>query len=314
MGPGFLGSPAFPFNLRPNSIFARMMERSKVPNDSFLRGSNNLTAPMGQDQAGGGGGGTGAAPITTQPVPLPASQFGGGGAGPGFSKGSNNAFSNLGIRTPGAYPQQQAEPFASVSTSYAAGGTVGPGGMAIRPGAGVQQGAMPPMQKLGSQAVPQELSPQSVDAYANQFMQQHPEQVAQIQQALQEAMATGELTPEELNRLMQMAQVAINEPSLWPQLRTFAIQQGIATEQDIPQQYDPALLYVVLVAAKAMQGMPPPQQGNMPPQQDMMQQGGQSPKVNIEAHEGEYVIPKNVVDMKGREFFDNLVGKYQSNG
>ena len=33
--------------------------------------------------------------------------------------------------------------------------------------------------------------------------------------------------------------------------------------------------------------------------------------VPIMAHEGEYVIPKNVVQMKGREFFDRLVEQYK---
>jgi hypothetical protein len=33
--------------------------------------------------------------------------------------------------------------------------------------------------------------------------------------------------------------------------------------------------------------------------------------VLINAHEGEYVIPANVVKMKGKEFFDSLVEKYK---
>jgi hypothetical protein len=33
--------------------------------------------------------------------------------------------------------------------------------------------------------------------------------------------------------------------------------------------------------------------------------------VLINAHEGEYVIPKRVVEMKGKEFFDSLVEKYK---
>lgn len=35
--------------------------------------------------------------------------------------------------------------------------------------------------------------------------------------------------------------------------------------------------------------------------------------VPIMAHEGEYVIPKNVVAMKGREFFDRMIEKYKDN-
>jgi hypothetical protein len=49
-----------------------------------------------------------------------------------------------------------------------------------------------------------------------------------------------------------------------------------------------------------------------------MAKGGEVPmskkrdgSVLINAHEGEYVIPANVVKMKGKEFFDSLVEKYK---
>jgi hypothetical protein len=38
--------------------------------------------------------------------------------------------------------------------------------------------------------------------------------------------------------------------------------------------------------------------------------GSASAPVMIEAHTGEYVIPKHVVDMKGREFFDRMLEQY----
>ena len=38
--------------------------------------------------------------------------------------------------------------------------------------------------------------------------------------------------------------------------------------------------------------------------------GEDSDPVMIEAHTGEYVIPKHVVDMKGREFFDRMLEQY----
>jgi hypothetical protein len=39
--------------------------------------------------------------------------------------------------------------------------------------------------------------------------------------------------------------------------------------------------------------------------------GSTDSPVPIMAHEGEYVIPKNVVQMKGKEFFDRLVEQYK---
>jgi len=38
--------------------------------------------------------------------------------------------------------------------------------------------------------------------------------------------------------------------------------------------------------------------------------GSDSEPVLIEAHTGEYVIPKHIVDMKGREFFDRMLEQY----
>jgi len=90
-------------------------------------------------------------------------------------------------------------------------------------------------------------------------------------------------------------------------------------------QFDSGLIFVVLLAIRAVRqgtaqstvgGMPMGMQGNPPI--PSMAQGGPVPSskkddggVLINAHEGEYVIPKNVVQMKGREFFDNLVEKYK---
>lgn len=194
--------------------------------------------------------------------------------------------------------------------SYEAGGMIGPGGMpepmGMPPGAGV---GLAPQGQAG-QGAP--MDPQMMDMQVNQFATQHPEQVAQIQQAIMEAMQSGELTQEELNMIIQLATVAAQNPEMYPYVRQFAIQQGIATEQDIPAQYDQGLIFTLLLAARATQ-----QQGGQPI--PSMAKGGKVPtsensdgSVLINAHEGEYVVPRHVVEMKGKEFFDNLVGKYEA--
>jgi len=219
----------------------------------------------------------------------------------------------------------------SMIPSYQAGGMIGPGGTP-RPPEPQQSG----MGVGVSAATPQgPMPPQMIEGQLNQFMRQNPQQVAQIRQVMMQAMQQGQFTQEELNMLGQLAQVAVQNPSMYPYVRRFAIQQGILSEQEMPQQFDQGLLFVILLAARAfqqdmggqnmMQGGSPRMAGgpSVTPAQvtsgaPSMAMGGTVPdskksdgSVLINAHEGEYVIPRNVVEMKGKEFFDNLVEKYK---
>jgi hypothetical protein len=206
--------------------------------------------------------------------------------------------------------------------SYQAGGMVGMGGMPEPTSAGLApQGQMP----QGGQQV----SPQMMEMQLNQFANQRPQEMAQIRQAITQAMQSGDLTQQELNMVIQLATVAAQNPEMYPYVRNFAIQQGIATEQDLPPQYDQGLIFVILLAARAVQAdiggqpmggpatevsAPQVSSGAMP----SMAKGGEVPQskksdgsILINAHEGEYVIPKHVVKMKGKEFFDSMVEKYK---
>lgn len=220
-----------------------------------------------------------------------------------------------------------ANSFMPQAPSYQAGGMVGPGGMPIRPGQQMPmpaqgQGA-PGLAPPGGQAQP--MNPQQVMAEAQRFAQQNPQQMQQIQMAVQQGLQSGELTPQELTMMTQMAMVALQNPSMYPQLRNIAIQQGIATEQDLSPQFDPGLLFTIMLIGQAMQsGQQPGQAAPMGQmgQQPMpsMARGGALPQkspnpdgsIPIRAHEGEYVIPAAVVRAKGTEFFDKLVQSYRS--
>lgn len=197
--------------------------------------------------------------------------------------------------------------------AFQEGGMVGPGGMPIRPGAGGAPGLAPQSQQM-TQA---DASPEQLQMEAQRFAQQNPQQLQQIQMAVQQAVQSGEVTPQELNMVVQMAMVALQNPAMYPQLRMVAIQQGLATEQDLSPQYDRGLLFAILLVGQSMQGMA----GAVAPGQQPMQsmaKGGPLPaksanadgSIPIKAHEGEYVIPSNVVRMKGVEFFDKLVQQY----
>lgn len=195
--------------------------------------------------------------------------------------------------------------------SYQQGGLVGPGGM---PAPTTMPSQMPPAQGVGvapniQQGAP--MDPKMLEMQLNQFATQNPQQMQQIQQEMMMAMQSGELTQDELNMMVQLATVASQNPQMYQYVRQFAIQQGLATEEDLPREYDQGLVFAILLAGRALQqagggaGIP------------SMAMGGKVPpskkddgSVLINAHEGEYVVPKNVVEMKGREFFDSLVAKY----
>lgn len=189
---------------------------------------------------------------------------------------------------------------------YQMGGMVGPQGQPMPP--------PPPTQGAGLQPQGQaQQTPglEAMQAEIQRVIQQNPQALQQMQQALMEAMQSGELTQQELNMMVQLATVAAQNPAMYPNVRNFAIQQGLAEADELPAEYDPGLVMVLLVAGQALQQgggqqpMPAMKEGGTVPKSDMADGG-----VPIMAHEGEYVIPKRVVEMKGKEFFDNLVAKY----
>lgn len=171
------------------------------------------------------------------------------------------------------------------------------------------------------------MSNQMLEMQINQFAAQHPEQIQLMQGAISEVMQTGQLTPEELNTVVQLATVAAQNPEMYPYVRKFAIQQGIATEQDLPAQYDQGLVFILLVVGRAMQqqlGSKPQGMGMEAEDEDegseepeeipTMKEGGAmknpaSKPVLAVLHTGEYVIPEHIVREKGTAFFDKMIGK-----
>jgi hypothetical protein len=196
--------------------------------------------------------------------------------------------------------------------TYAQGGMVGENGMPVMP-QGMQQG--------------QPMDSRQLEMQLNDFMRQNPQQVQQIAQAIQAGLQSGEITMEELNMAEQMAMTALQNPDMYQYIRQFAIQQGMATEQDLSPQYDQGLIFVILLAVRSvketggMQGgmgggaqqpvMNMASGGYVPRTMSPTRDGsGQRDDVAINVSPGEYVIPKKIVDAKGKEFFDNLLKKY----
>jgi hypothetical protein len=186
--------------------------------------------------------------------------------------------------------------------SYAEGGMVGAGGAPQRP-------PTPP-------------NAQAIMAEAKRFAQQNPQQVQQIQAEVQESLQSGETNPAQLQALSRMAMIVLQQPQLYPQLRIAAERQGLIDTDDMPEQYDPGVLFALLLVGQALGGQAsgaavgqPPDAGSAQPPMASMQRGGALParspnadgSVPINAHEGEYVIPAHVVRAKGTEFFDKLI-------
>ena len=146
----------------------------------------------------------------------------------------------------------------------------------------------------------------------------------------QQLMASGELTPDEVTTMARVAEAAMYNPSLYPQLRQFVVQQGMAP---LPPTFDQEVVIRIMAVARGLQQATPPGQVPGTAQAQMQRpvpgagnggylQGpgtGRSDSIGtinestgepVKVANGEYVIPAHVVRAKGRDFFDNLLRRY----
>ena len=214
-------------------------------------------------------------------------------------------------------PMDSIGPSGMIDSTFEMGGQVGPGGMPIRPQG--QAGLAP------QGGAPQNMSPEMIKLQVQEMFSKNPDVLQTIQKAVMEGLRTGAFSQAELNEMVNMAQLALQNPQMWPQLRQLAIAKGLATEADISPEFDPSLATAVLMAGQAVtqsmggQDQLAAGQGQAAPS---MAKGGALPaetnnpkgEVPITAHEGEYVIPAHVVRAKGTEFFDKMLEQYGPNG
>jgi hypothetical protein len=146
----------------------------------------------------------------------------------------------------------------------------------------------------------------------------------------QQLMASGELTPDEVTTMARVAEASLYNPSLYPQLRQFVVQQGMAP---LPPTFDQEVIVRIMAVARGLQQATPPGQVPGTAQAQMQRpvpgagnggylQGpgtGRSDSIGtinestgepVKVANGEYVIPAHVVRAKGRDFFDNLLRRY----
>lgn len=212
------------------------------------------------------------------------------------------------------------------TNSYQLGGMVGPGGTPIRPNIPGMPGLSGPSVSSGG------MGPQQMELEARRFVQQNPQQVAEIRTAIEEALAEGDITMDQVQLLTNMAKVALQNPEMYIPLKQNIVARGILEDDELPPEFDQGTLFVLLLIGQIMQspaqpemqvagGVAPPaapggdQMGQPIPS---MEKGGPLPaksnnsdgSVIIKAHENEYVIPAKVVRAKGTEFFDKLLQNY----
>jgi uncharacterized protein YlaN (UPF0358 family) len=208
------------------------------------------------------------------------------------------------------------------------------GGM-VDPSQPMMGGGMPPQggMPMGVGVNPQQ-GEQVTEQDIQMFMQQQPQAVQQIASQLQQLVQTGEVSMQQLNMAEQLAMVALQNPQMYPQMRQFAIRQGLIEEQDISPQYDQGLLFTIILGARAVKGMgggagmQPTQPmeepmnfadgGYVTPGSNAKNGGkvvgpgtGTSDSIPIRVSAGEYVIPAHIVQEKGKEFFDGMLAKYK---
>jgi len=172
----------------------------------------------------------------------------------------------------------------------------------------------------------------SVEQQVNQLLR-NPQQKQRMVAHAQQLMATGELTPDEVMTMAQVAEAAMMNPSLYPQLRQFVAEQGMGP---LPEAYDPGVIVKIIAISRALQQAQPATEPGMVPGTDQAQMEppvpgmanggylrgpgtGRSDSIGtvnettgapVKVANGEYVIPEHVVRAKGREFFDNLLRRY----
>lgn len=194
--------------------------------------------------------------------------------------------------------------------SFAEGGMMGEDGQPVRPGVPV---ANAPMNEspMGADA-PAAMNGTQLDQEAQKFVKTNPQVAQQVQAIITKAMQSGELTPDELNMAVQLAKTALANPATYPQVRQFAIQNGLGTEADLPKELDQGLLFTLILVGKTMQAAGPvnadisQSKPGVVPEYSEGGMTGDKPHL-AKLHAREYVIPEKALLYHGKKTFDRMI-------
>lgn len=217
------------------------------------------------------------------------------------------------------------------------GGSFADGGM-IQPGLTRRFADGGPLLAMGyAQGGPVQMGPTpgstSVTAQVNRILRD-PRLKQEIAARAQALMDSGELTTDEVQIMARVAEAAMYNQQLYPQLRQFVAEQGMTP---LPAAYDPATIVKIMAIARVLQEVqpatppgqvPPVEQAQVSPPPGMKQGGlingpgtGRSDSIGtinrssgepVSVANNEYIIPEHVVRIKGREFFDKLLARYEN--
>jgi hypothetical protein len=268
--------------------------------------------------------------LTASPSETGVTDATGGGFGP---DGGGSASGNSGSAGPGGVGADGSpgDGVGNGTGGWADGGMIGydTPGLTKRYADGGGVMSQPQMQmQMGGQP-----DAQNIQAQVAQTMRD-PQRMRQLLARPQALMQSGELTPDEVVTMGRVAEAAMFNPSLYPQLRQFVAQQGMTP---LPPAFDPSVIVSIIVIARALQQgqgatpagqIPPTSQAQMENPIGMANGGylrgpgtGRSDSIGtqnvstgepVKVANGEYVIPAHVVRAKGRDFFDGLLRKYTS--
>lgn len=73
-------------------------------------------------------------------------------------------------------------------------------------------------------------------------------QVQQAVDAIEAQLARSPIMPEDLDEMIQMLEAVVEEPARYPEVRAAAIQDGLITEEDAPQEYNAEFVLALLIA------------------------------------------------------------------
>ena len=79
-----------------------------------------------------------------------------------------------------------------------------------------------------------------------QVLQQNPQMIKQLVDELKKS----NITPEQLNKIEQMAMQALNNPESYPHLHQQLIQSGDIDAGDLPEQFDQKIVASIAIAAQ----------------------------------------------------------------
>jgi hypothetical protein len=131
-----------------------------------------------------------------------------------------------------------------------------PEGIATLP----MQGAMAPQQTVSSQ--------DALDASKQALAQSMPGGLEEYERIIDELVAEIDLSPQEVQELLQVVDMLLNNEARYPELRAQLIESGQADEEDLPPEFDRGYLTTILNVLMEKQSrtgpmaMPAPQQFN----------------------------------------------------